>query len=149
MLRIVLRVFDKFFEYAKLFFCLVIIQRGLIILFIFESLMPCLMPSLTSTIIDFLKLLKKWKVYQKQNLSNFEKNWLQNCPSDFKPHYYRRYVDDIVVLYISPKHLKTFRNFLYGLMLTCHLQLKTKRLFVKIKHLPFLTTVNLPLVEFI
>ena len=135
------------------------IQRGLIILFIFESLMPCLMPSLTSTIIHFLKLWKKQKAYQKQNLRNFEKNWLQNSPSDFKPHYYRRYVDDIVVLYISPKHLKTFRNFLYGLMLTCHLQLKTKsktecpflmyRLFVKIKHLPFLTTVNLPLVEFI
>ena len=26
-------------------------------------------------------------------LVHFEKNWLQNCPSDFKPHYYRRYVD--------------------------------------------------------
>ena len=22
----------------------------------------------------------------------FEKNWLQNCPSGFKPHYYRRYL---------------------------------------------------------
>ena len=28
-------------------------------------------------------------------LVHFEKNWLQNCPSDFKPYYYRRYVDDI------------------------------------------------------
>ena len=44
-------------------------------------------------------------------------------------------------------------------MLTCHLQLKVKsktecpfliyRLFVKIKHLPLMSTVNLPLVEFI
>ena len=44
-------------------------------------------------------------------------------------------------------------------MLTCHLQLKMKsktecpflmyRLFVKIKHLPLLFTVDLPLVEFI
>ena len=32
------------------------------------------------------------------SLAYFEKNWLQNCPSDFKHHYYRRYVDDIFVL---------------------------------------------------
>ena len=44
-------------------------------------------------------------------------------------------------------------------ILTCHIQLKTKskaerpflmhRLFMKLKHLPFQSTVNLPLVEFI
>ena len=44
----------------------------------------------------------------------FEKNWLQNCPSDFKPHYYRRYVDDIFVLFTSPKHIEAFRNSLNG-----------------------------------
>ena len=39
---------------------------------------------------------------------HFEKNWLQNCPSDFKPYYYRRYVDDISVLLTSslPKFSK-------------------------------------------
>ena len=47
-------------------------------------------------------------------LVHFEKNWLQNCPSDFKPHYYRRYVDDTFVLFTSPKHLDAFRNFLNG-----------------------------------
>ena len=47
-------------------------------------------------------------------LVHFEKNWLQNCPSDFKPHYYRRYVDDIFVLFTSPKYLDTFRKFLNG-----------------------------------
>ena len=41
-------------------------------------------------------------------------NWLQNYPSDFKPHYYRRYVDDIFVLFTSSKHLEAFRNFLNG-----------------------------------
>ena len=30
-------------------------------------------------------------------LVHLEKNWLQNCPSDFKPYYYRGYVDDIFV----------------------------------------------------
>ena len=42
----------------------------------------------------------------------FEKTWLQNCTSDFKPHYYRRYVDDIFVFFTSPKHLEAFQNFL-------------------------------------
>ena len=32
------------------------------------------------------------------SLAYFEKNWLQNCPSEFKHHYYRRCVDDIFVL---------------------------------------------------
>ena len=36
-------------------------------------------------------------------LVHFEKNWSQNCLSDFKPHYYRRYVNDIFVLFTSPK----------------------------------------------
>ena len=44
-------------------------------------------------------------------LEHFEKNWLQNCPSDLKPCYYRRYVD-IFVLFTSPKHLGAFQNFL-------------------------------------
>ena len=41
-------------------------------------------------------------------LVHFEKYWLQNCPSDFKPSYYRRYVDDIFVLFTSPQHLEAF-----------------------------------------
>ena len=44
----------------------------------------------------------------------FEKNWLQNCPSDFKPFYFRRYVDYIFVLFTSPERLEAFRNFLNG-----------------------------------
>ena len=47
-------------------------------------------------------------------LVHFEKNWLQNCPSDFKPYYYRRYVDDIFVFSTSPNHLEPFQNFLNG-----------------------------------
>ena len=30
-------------------------------------------------------------------LVHFKKNWLQNCPFDLKPYYYRQYVDDIFV----------------------------------------------------
>ena len=47
-------------------------------------------------------------------LVHFEKNWLQNCPSHFKFHYCRWYVNDIFVLFTSPKHLEAFRNFLNG-----------------------------------
>ena len=38
-------------------------------------------------------------------LVHFEKNWLQNFLSDVKPHYYRRYVDDIFVLNILKNYV--------------------------------------------
>ena len=41
----------------------------------------------------------------------FEKNWLQNCPSDFQPNYYWRYVGDVFVLF---KYLEAFQKFLNG-----------------------------------
>ena len=47
-------------------------------------------------------------------LAHFEKNWLQSCSSDFKPYYYRRYVDDIFAAFTSSQHLEAFRNFLNG-----------------------------------
>ena len=40
----------------------------------------------------------------------FEMNWLLNCPSGFKSHNYRHYVDDIFVLLISLGHLGTKKN---------------------------------------
>ena len=92
-------------------------------------------------------------------LVNFENNWSQNDPYDYRPRYYRRYVDDIFVLFTSPEHVEAVRNFVLVDIITYHWQLKMKsktecsflmyRLFVKIKHLPLLSTINLPLVEFI
>ena len=41
-----------------------------------------------------------------------EKIWLQNCPSEFKPVIYRRYVDDTFLLFRSKHHIKKFRNYL-------------------------------------
>ena len=43
-----------------------------------------------------------------------EKNWLQNCPSEFKPVIYRRYVDDTFLLFCSKRHIEKFRNYLNG-----------------------------------
>ena len=41
-----------------------------------------------------------------------EKIWLQNCPSEFKPVIYRRYVDDTFLLFRSKYHIEKFRNYL-------------------------------------
>ena len=42
----------------------------------------------------------------------FFKKWLEQCPDKFKLIYYRRYVDDIFVLFKSRDHLIKFRNYL-------------------------------------
>ena len=41
-----------------------------------------------------------------------EKIWLENCPSEFKPVIYRRYVDDTFILFRSKHHIQKFRNYL-------------------------------------
>ena len=41
-----------------------------------------------------------------------EQIWLNECPDEFKPAYYRRYVDDIFVLFRSPDHLEKFKKYL-------------------------------------
>ena len=35
-------------------------------------------------------------------------NWLSNCPSNFKPVFYRRYVDDTFVLFTDKSHAAQF-----------------------------------------
>ena len=92
------------------------------------------------------------------SLVYFQKNCLKNCPSDFKTHYYWRYVDNIFVLFTSPKHLEAFRNFLNCRHVNFYLQLKVKsktecpflmyRLFTKIELLPLISTVSLQSVAF-
>ena len=37
-----------------------------------------------------------------------ERNYLKDCLNDFKPVYYKRYVDDIFVLFIKPEHVQFF-----------------------------------------
>ena len=41
-----------------------------------------------------------------------EQIWLNDCPEDFKPVYYRRYVDDIFALFRSPDRLEKFTSYL-------------------------------------
>ena len=60
-------------------------------------------------------------------LVHFEKNWLRNCPSDFRPYYHRWYVDNIFVWFTSPKHVEAFRNFLNGWHTNMSFAIKSKK----------------------
>ena len=42
----------------------------------------------------------------------YEKKWLDNCPIDFKPLYYRRYVDDTFLIFKHQSHVDLFLNYL-------------------------------------
>ena len=46
----------------------------------------------------------------------YERKYLEECPSEFKPVFYRRYVDDNFVLFKSTDHLEKFCNYFN----TCH-----------------------------
>ena len=41
-------------------------------------------------------------------VSHHEENWLNKCPIKFKPSFYRRYVDDIFVLFESSASVNSF-----------------------------------------
>ena len=44
-------------------------------------------------------------------LSFYEVKWLEQCPKEFKPVFYRRYVDGIFVLFESAEHLSKFCDY--------------------------------------
>ena len=41
----------------------------------------------------------------------FEHKWLENCPLQFKPKCYRRYVDDIFLMFDENDHFKKFLKY--------------------------------------
>ena len=51
-------------------------------------------------------------------LSYHEKNWLKNCPQEFKPVFYWHYVD-IFMLFKLNDHLKYFQDFVNS----CHIDM--------------------------
>ena len=44
-------------------------------------------------------------------MCSFESKFLRDCPNDFKPIFYRRYIDDIFVLFRSSDHADKFREY--------------------------------------
>ena len=57
-------------------------------------------------------LAKTFSVYH-------EKKWLERCLLEYRPFYYRRYVDNIFVLFNSPEYLKRFQSYLNS----CHVNI--------------------------
>ena len=45
-------------------------------------------------------------------MCSFESKWLRNCANNFKSVFYRRYIDDIFILFSSPDHADKFRKYL-------------------------------------
>ena len=50
-------------------------------------------------------------------VAHYEQICLNDCPDEFKPVYYKRYVDDIFVLFRSPHHIEKFNEYLIKNML--------------------------------
>ena len=42
----------------------------------------------------------------------FEHKWLENCPLQFKPKFYRRDVDDIFLIFDKKGHVKKFLKYM-------------------------------------
>ena len=61
-------------------------------------------------------------------LSFYEIKWLEQCPKEFKSVFYRRYVDDIFVLFKSAEHLLKFRNDLILVIQSCFSPLNRRKM---------------------
>ena len=45
-------------------------------------------------------------------LAHYKQICLNDCSDEFKPIYYKRYVDDIFILFRSPQHVEKFNEYL-------------------------------------
>ena len=45
-------------------------------------------------------------------MCHMEREWLSDCPLEFKPLFYRRYVDDTFLIFKSPTHINLFLTYL-------------------------------------
>ena len=50
--------------------------------------------------------------YANAFLCHHEKIWLSQCPPQFKPVFYRRYMDDTFLLFTDPSHILPFLDYL-------------------------------------
>ena len=47
-------------------------------------------------------------------LCHHEEKWLNNCPSEYRPLYFRRYVDDCFIIFQHQSHVNKFLDYLNG-----------------------------------
>ena len=69
-------------------------------------------------------------------MSFMESKWLNECPPDFKPMYYRRYVDNSFLLFKSEDEITNFQNYLNdkhpNVKFTCESENNRNLVFLKI-----------------
>ncbi|XP_069975482.1 uncharacterized protein [Penaeus vannamei] len=74
--------------------------------------------------------------YANAFLCHHEQDWLEQCPLEFKPLHYRRYIDDTCLLFKHSSHVNLFLDYLNSkhpsIKFTCEMQ--------KDNELPFLDT---------
>ncbi|XP_069980157.1 uncharacterized protein [Penaeus vannamei] len=74
--------------------------------------------------------------YANAFLCHHEQDWLEQCPLEFKPLHYRRYIGDTFLLFKHPSHVNLFLDYLNSkhpsIKFTCEMQ--------KDNQLPFLDT---------
>ena len=83
-------------------------------------------------------------------MSHYEEQWLSNCPSNFKPVFYRRYVDDTFVLFTDNSHAAQFLNYInrqhdninFTMETECNNSLSFLDVFIKKQGNDFLTSVH-------
>ena len=44
-------------------------------------------------------------------MCHMEEKWMSDCPADFKPTFYRRYVDDTFLIFKSASHIPLFLEY--------------------------------------
>jgi len=70
-------------------------------------------------------------------MSHHERQWLNDCPAEFKPVLYRRYVDDTFLLFKSPQHVPLFLQYVNSkhpaINFTCESELDGKLSFLDIE----------------
>ena len=60
-------------------------------------------------------------------VSKGRSKWLNNCPRGFKSIFYRRYIDDIFMIFKLNDHLKYFQDFLNSCQLNMSFSMKTEK----------------------
>ena len=60
-------------------------------------------------------------------LCHHETKWLNDYPEKFKPVFYKRYVDNIFVLFKRPEHVKTFVDYINSKHKNINFSLETEK----------------------
>jgi len=71
----------------------------------------------------------KYDYIKQYFMCHYEEQWLEKCPDQFKPVFYRRYVDDTFMLFRDASHVPLFQDYLNKkhdrIQFTCEIEKRT------------------------